>query len=335
MKKLLCISTCLICISNYLFAAAGDYQSVGNGNWTTLATWNQDNGAGFVAATSYPGQNPGTGVVTIQNNDAITLNVSPANPIGSLVFAGTTGGGSVIISNTFTLNVTGQVLFNPATIFGTKTISMNGASAQLNCGSMTLIVGGSDFSPTNLTFTAGGIVNVTGNLTLGATNPQRTVINFAAGGTLSVGGNITGGQITVGGAGTSTLGITGIASTVVNLIMNNAAAILDLNGNLTVSNALTLTNGKIDLGPNLLTLSNATPATQLTGGSATAYVYTTIGTGRLVRQNLAAATNYTFPVGTPTQYMPVITNTAVGASSFAVSAYSPASTNFGCRWSVI
>jgi len=46
-----------------------------------------------------------------------------------------------------------------------------------------------------------------------------------------------------------------------------------------------------------------------------------------VRQNLAAATNYTFPVGTPTAYMPVIVNTAAGISDFAVSVYSPAATN--------
>jgi len=109
------------------------------------------------------------------------------------------------------------------------------------------------------------------------------------------------------------------------LIMNGAAAsILDLNGNLSVAGTLTLTAGKIDIGPNILTLSNATPATQLTGGSATSYVYTTSAAGRLVRQNLAAATAYTFPVGTPTIYLPVIVNTAAGVSSFAVSAYSPA-----------
>ena len=48
-----------------------------------------------------------------------------------------------------------------------------------------------------------------------------------------------------------------------------------------------------------------------------------------MRQNLAAATNYTFPVGTPTAtyYMPVIVNTAAGTSSFAVSVYSPAASN--------
>ena len=112
-----------------------------------------------------------------------------------------------------------------------------------------------------------------------------------------------------------------------NLIMNSAGSILDLNGNLTVSGTLTLTAGKIDIGPNLLVLSNATPATQLVGGSATSYVYTTSAAGRLVRQNLAAATNYTFPVGTPTDYMPVIVNTAAGTSNFAVSVYSPAASN--------
>ena len=40
----------------------------------------------------------------------------------------------------------------------------------------------------------GGIVNVTGNLTMGATQPQRTGIGFNAAGTLSVGGNLIAGQ---------------------------------------------------------------------------------------------------------------------------------------------
>ena len=65
--------------------------------------------------------------------------------------------------------------------------------------------------------------------------------------------------------------------------MNSAAAILDLNGNVTVTGTLTLTAGKIDIGPNLLALTNATPATQLAGGSTTSYVYTTGLRGRLVR----------------------------------------------------
>jgi hypothetical protein len=155
---------------------------------------------------------------------------------------------------------------------------------------------------------------------------QRTQIIFNGGGTLNVNGNLTGGQISViGAAATSTITIAGGASTVGNLIMNGAAtSILQLNANLTVLGTLTLTAGKINIGANTLTLSNATPATQLVGGSATSYVYTILPTGRLVRQNLAAATNYTFPVGTPTDYMPVIVNTAAGISSFAVSVYSPA-----------
>src|SRR5436190_642479 len=144
--------------------------------------------------------------------------------------------------------------------------------------------------------------------------------------TLTVCGDITGTQISViGAAATSTLNISGVASTVGNLIMNGAAAsILDLNGNLSVAGTLTLTNGKIDIGPNLLALTNATPATQLAGGSATSYVYTTVSGGRLIRQGLTAATNFTFPIGTLTNYMPVVVNTAAGLSNFAASVYSPA-----------
>jgi hypothetical protein len=135
---------------------------------------------------------------------------------------------------------------------------------------------------------------------------------------------LTGGTIS-SVAGTTTINATSL--TPVDLTVNNIATILHLNANTTVTGRLTLSNGRIDIATNTLTLSNATPADQLTGGSSISYVYTTSGAGRLVRENLAAATNYTFPVGTPTDYMPVIVNTAAGTSNFAVSVYSPAATN--------
>ena len=332
MKKVLLLSAGLILIANYLSAqAVGTYISVANGNWSSLATWNQGNGTAFVAATSYPGQNSGTVLVTISLGTAVTLDVSPANAIGSLALIIGTGAETLTISAGQTLNVTGNVLIAGAQTGGgaNKTLIMNGAGATLNAATLTMTEGNADTKNAILQFNGGGAVNISGAATLSTTDPQRTQINFNGGGTLSVGGNITGGQISViGAAATSTLNISGLASTVNTLIMNGAAtSILDLNGNLTVSGTLTLTAGKIDIGPNLLTLSNATPATQLAGGSATSYVYTTSATGRLIRQNLAAATAYTFPVGTPANYMPAIVNTAAGTSTFAVSVYSPAATN--------
>jgi len=319
MKKVLSLSLGLILIGNFLLAQ--NFTAVASGNWSNPATW---------GVANYPGAAAGTLTVTIPVGLAVTLDVSPANPIGALAIAVGNGNNTLTVSAGQTLNVTGGILITGAVTGGggvTKSLIMNGAGAIVNAASLTLVPGNAVDKQANVVFNGGGTINISGDVAGGtAANAPITQINFNGGGTLSVGGNITGTQITVSGAAaTSTLNITGTASTVGNLIMNGAAAsILDLNGNLTVSGTLTLTAGKIDIGPNLLVLSNATPASQLVGGSATSYVYTTSAAGRLVRQNLAAATNYTFPVGTPTDYLPVIVNTAAGTSSFAVSAYSPA-----------
>ncbi len=328
MKKILSFSVGLIFIGNFLFGqAVGTYISVATGNWTNLATWQQGNGTTFVAATSYPGQNVGTGIVTISLGTTVTLDITPPNPIGSLALIIGNGTETLNISGGFTLNVTGGVLIagaqNGAGV--NKILNVN-AGSTLNAGSLTITPGNTAARLAVLQIN-GGTVHVTGDLTMDATADALTTrVNFSGGGTLTVDGSIIGaGQMTVDGVGTAT--INADPASFGNVIMNNAAATLDMNGNLTVSGILTLTAGKIDIGPNLLTLSNAAPATQLVGGSATSYVYTTSGAGRLVRQNLAAATAYTFPVGTPTDYLPVIVNTAAGASSFAVSAYSPAASN--------
>jgi hypothetical protein len=111
-----------------------------------------------------------------------------------------------------------------------------------------------------------------------------------------------------------------------NVGMTNAASTLQLGVNLTLHGTLNLANGKINTGSNTLELDNSTPANQLTGGSSGSYIFST-GIGRLRRNGLTAATNYTFPVGTPTDYMPVIVNTAAGTSNFTMSVRSPAASN--------
>ena len=324
MKKILFFSLGLILIANFL-SAQTNFVSVASGNWDNNATWG-------TAAGVYPGSAAAgvTGSVTISAGDAVTLNVTPANPIGSLTIEGGSGTTSLTISNTFTLNVTGAILIDAASgAAATKSIVLNGASAQLNAASLT-IVASNNANKTAFLQINGGIVNITGNVTMAATTPehQRTLITFPGGGTLTIGGTLAGGTIS-SISGTVTINATSLS--LVDLAVTGFGSLLHLNANTTVSGTLTLSNAKIDIGANTLTLSNTTPADQLagSGGSNISYIYTTSGTGRLVRQNLAAATNYTFPVGTPTAnyYMPVIVNTVTGTSSFAVSVYSPAASN--------
>jgi len=335
MKKLLPICACLIFIGNYLSAqVVGDYQSISGGLWNNIAIWQRYNGTAFVAATDYPGFVAGTGEVTIQNGFAVILNVTPGFPIDSLLIQGGAAATSLTINDGFILTVTHSARVGPPTSGSgiIQAINMNGPTAQLNVDSLFLVQGGNDNRVTRILYNNGGIINITGPTLMSITQPQRTFIQFVSGGgTLNFGGNVIGGQITPGtgtinfnGSGTQTFG-NGTPITLTNLGMTNAAATLQLSVNVTVTGTLTLTNGKINTQANTLTLTNGTPANQLVGGSNTSYVYST-GAGRLIRNNLAAATAYNFPVGTATLYLPVSV-TPTTTSNFAMNAFTPASTN--------
>ena len=136
--------------------------SIATGNWTTITTWQRYNGTAFVASPDYPGASTGTGEVTISAGDAVTLNVTPANPIGTLAIEGGAGNTSLTISNTFILNVTGAILIDAATgAAATKSIVLNGASAQLNAASLAIVPSNNANKTAFLQFN-GGMVNITG-----------------------------------------------------------------------------------------------------------------------------------------------------------------------------
>ncbi|MFN3427517.1 MAG: hypothetical protein ACK41G_08100, partial [Candidatus Thermochlorobacter sp.] len=75
--------------------AVGDYRStVAVFNWNAVGNWERWNGSTWVLnpIEGYPGQNPGTGTVTIRNGATVTINVTPANSIGGLVVGEGTSG---------------------------------------------------------------------------------------------------------------------------------------------------------------------------------------------------------------------------------------------------
>ncbi len=76
--------------------AVGDYRSNGAVfNWNQTGNWERWNGSNWVTPTAtegYPGQNAGTGVVTIRDGATVTINVTPANAIGGLVVGEGTSG---------------------------------------------------------------------------------------------------------------------------------------------------------------------------------------------------------------------------------------------------
>ena len=83
MKKFILILITSIGISFYL--SAQDYQSISNGNWNDPTKWETYNGSTWVSATTYPGQNPGTGAVTIKIFHELKLTATVPSPIASLL----------------------------------------------------------------------------------------------------------------------------------------------------------------------------------------------------------------------------------------------------------
>ena len=96
----------LVLISNSVIGqTTGDYRSVATGNWTTLSTWQQYNGSAWVAATSYPGQNPGTNDVSIEGGFSVTLSSTIPNSFNALLVGDNSGAlDSLLISSNSSLN---------------------------------------------------------------------------------------------------------------------------------------------------------------------------------------------------------------------------------------
>jgi hypothetical protein len=257
----------------------GDYRTnaTGTWNWNTAANWQRcvANGTWTGAtSTSYPGQNAGTGAVTIQNNTNVTLNISPANSLGSLTISGGNAISSITFSGTNSLTVSGTVTITSNSNSFYKRIIVNAGS--FTTGSLVTNSGG-DTQDAYIEISTGS-VTVIGNITMNAASNLRNYILFTGSGFLNVGGNMSGGGITsTAGGGTNP------TSGTVNYNGNNAQNVgpyiyynlsisggntKTLQGTTTVNNILDLQQGTLAINGNTLTLTG--PVTR--GG---------IGTGTL------------------------------------------------------
>ena len=89
MKKFILILIVSIGISFNLSAqSAGDYRSAASGDWNDPTKWETYNGSSWVNASSYPGQNPGSGAVTIMVETMMKITATVPHAVASLYITG-------------------------------------------------------------------------------------------------------------------------------------------------------------------------------------------------------------------------------------------------------
>lgn len=176
----------------------GDYRTkvTGAWNWSSAANWERCVTAGtWVGATStdYPGQNPLVGVVTIQNNTNVTLDVSPANAIGSLAIIATSSNTSMTIGAANVISVLGGVTITPSSSANVNS-SLNVGAGSLSCATLSSSNSGNDSRDAVVTIGT-GTLNASGSIAMDA-NANRNSIAFTGGGTINVVGNFVTGTVT-------------------------------------------------------------------------------------------------------------------------------------------
>ena len=138
----LCLLFSLLLATQTNAQNTGDYQTAGTDfNWTATSNWERWNGTTWVQNPSqgYPGENPGTGTVTIRDGAVVTINISPPYPIGGLVVGEGTSGILQFDNANRTLNIgSGGVMVNAGGTFqfgnAAQTLTVNGGSVRVNPG---------------------------------------------------------------------------------------------------------------------------------------------------------------------------------------------------------
>jgi pectin methylesterase-like acyl-CoA thioesterase len=182
----------------------------------------------------------------------------------------------------------------------------NGSDMTLPSGGFGVVVNGTLLTSTYAIGGAGNFV-VNPGAVLGSGSPLGLNGNITTTGTKNL--STTASYIFNG----STAQVTGnlLPSTVNALTINNLSDVRLSGGNVTVTGAFTLNNGKLLVGNNTITSSS------VLGSSSAKYVVTD-GVGALKINNIGAGVN-SFPVGpTPTSYNPVTLNNAGGSDNFSV-----------------
>ena len=281
LAKVLLLAVVFISITSAGFGqTTGNYRTIvtGTWNWTTVANWQTYDGTAWVAATDYPGQNPGAMAVTIRNNTNVTLDVSPANSIASLRIRATNSNTSLSIGNN-TLNVTNAINLIPPTS-GTTNNTLDIGSGIVSCSTLTGADSGNN-TLDNFVLISTGTLNVSGDITLG-TNANQNSIAFSGAGTINVAGSLTTGTLT-GNAGTINVGVNFTPTT---FTANTSTVNYNGTGNQTITAAsyynLLITNSK---DGNTVTLNGAINVANTFSPTATFSTGGYVNTGSTINFN--------------------------------------------------
>ena len=128
------------------------------------------------------------------------------------------------------------------------------------------------------------------------------------------------GTVIFSGANSQKMTVDG-AETFYGLTVDKTGGLVNLiNGNITVSNLMTLTSGNIDIGSNNLIIPSSG---SIAGGSSSSYVVTE-GTGSLKRYVNGAIS---FPIGAATSYLPIILNNTGSPDNFSANIFQSVTVN--------
>ncbi|MCI9844387.1 T9SS sorting signal type C domain-containing protein [Flavobacterium pectinovorum] len=130
----------------------GDYRSLGNGPWTNTGSWQYYNGTSWVGASTYPGQNAGTGAVLIQANHTISIGTAgiTTQTMGTVTISGKltltgigTNQGTVFSISTSKLVVTPGLSPTATILFEQKAslVLNSNAELQVSTGGLTTVNG--------------------------------------------------------------------------------------------------------------------------------------------------------------------------------------------------
>ncbi len=292
-------------ISTSFALVAGDYKSVGSGNWDVAGTWARYNGSIWVTspAEGWPGQNAGTGEITIQALDNVTIARSlTTNPVGSVTINGTLTFSNdwIFIINTSNLTITPNLIPVAKIILANKselklppgaTIYVKTGGFTGACSNNTQVFIGSDFFSCNGGGGSSGDFNDlytptlfsvipaarcgTGTVNLGATSSGGSAISWFA---TSTGGAslATATSFTTPIISTTTTYYAEAKNSITGYISDPRTAVL---ATIDTNPTITLTSGVVTNTQTICVSAPITPITYVVGGGANGATVTGLPAG--------------------------------------------------------